>query len=69
MGKLFIMLGLFLLAIGLMLQWAPQLFGWFGRLPGDIDIQTEHTRIFIPITSMVVVSLVLSVLLNLFLRR
>ncbi len=69
MGKLFIMLGLFLLAIGLVLTWAPQLLGWFGRLPGDIDIQTGQTRIFIPITSMVVVSVVLSLLLNIFLRR
>ncbi|SIN69043.1 Protein of unknown function [Sulfurivirga caldicuralii] len=69
MGKLFIMLGLFLLAIGILLQWAPQLLSWFGRLPGDIDIQTEHTRIFIPITSMIVVSIVLSLILNIFLRR
>ena len=41
---------------------------WFGRLPGDIRIQGEHTRVYIPITSMIIVSVVLSLLLTL-LRR
>lgn len=35
---------------------------WFGRLPGDIRIEGEHSRIYVPITSMVVVSFVLSLL-------
>ncbi len=41
---------------------------WFGRLPGDIRIQGEHTRVYIPITSMIIVSVVLSLLLTLFRR-
>lgn len=41
------------------------LFSWFGRLPGDIRIEGENTRIYFPITSMVLVSLVLSVGLSL----
>ncbi len=40
-------------------------FGWFGRLPGDIRIVSDSTRIYIPVTSMLVVSVVLSLLLNL----
>jgi uncharacterized protein HemY len=43
-------------------------FGWFGRLPGDVRIETENTRVFIPITSMLVVSVAVTLLLNL-LRR
>ncbi len=43
-------------------------FGWFGRLPGDIRIENENTRIFIPLTSMVLVSVVGSILLALFRR-
>jgi len=69
MDKLFITLGLLLLTIGLLLHGAPQLLGWFGKLPGDIDIRTEHGRIFIPFTSMIVVSVALSLLLNRFLRK
>ena len=43
-------------------------FAWFGRLPGDIRIETDSTRVFIPITSMLIVSVAASVLLSL-LRR
>lgn len=35
---------------------------WFGRLPGDIRIEGEHTRVYVPIASMILVSLVLSLL-------
>jgi hypothetical protein len=69
LGKLFVALGLMLVTIGLVLQYAPWLLGWFGRLPGDINISRDGTRVFIPITSMIVVSLILTLILNLFFRR
>ena len=69
MGRFFIGLGLLLLALGAVLNWAPWLVSWFGRLPGDIDYESGGTRVFIPLTSMIVVSVVLTVLLNLFMRR
>ncbi|BCX88905.1 hypothetical protein MIN45_P1275 [Methylomarinovum tepidoasis] len=68
-GKFFIYLGIFLLAMGLILTYVPNLLSWFGRLPGDIRIQDENKFIFIPITSMIIVSLILTLLVNLFLRR
>jgi len=68
-GKLFILIGSGLVLIGLILTFAPGLFGWFGRLPGDIRIEDEHRSFFFPITSMIVVSLVLTLILNLFFRR
>jgi hypothetical protein len=36
--------------------------GWFGRLPGDIRIDSGNVRVYFPITSMILVSVVLSVL-------
>ncbi len=68
-GKFFIILGLILLVMGLILTYAPGLLSWFGRLPGDIRIQDEHKFIFIPITSMIIVSLILTLIVNLILRR
>jgi hypothetical protein len=44
------------------------LLGWFGNLPGDIRIEGERTRFYFPITSMILVSVVLSLVLSL-LRR
>jgi hypothetical protein len=55
-----------LLVVGLLL-WSGAL-GWFGRLPGDIRFEREGVRVYFPIVSMVVVSLVLSALLWLFRR-
>ncbi|MXX27886.1 MAG: DUF2905 domain-containing protein [Caldilineaceae bacterium SB0668_bin_21] len=65
MAKWFIILGVILLLMGIALQFAPWLLSWFGKLPGDIRIRTDSTSVFIPITSMILVSLVLTLLLNL----
>ncbi|WP_164504329.1 DUF2905 domain-containing protein [Nitrosomonas sp. HPC101] len=58
--------GIILLVIGAVLHLAPGLFSWFGKLPGDIHIETRHSKVFIPITSMLIVSIILSVIINLF---
>jgi hypothetical protein len=61
-----IIAGVVLLVIGVVLHLAPWLLNWFGKLPGDINIETQHSRVFIPITSMLIISIVLSVIINLF---
>ena len=38
------------------------MLSWFGRLPGDIRIERPHTRIYIPLTSMLLVSVALSLI-------
>lgn len=68
MGKWIIYLGLALVLIGAIVQYAPWAVNWFGKLPGDIRIGTGRTRIFIPLTSMILVSVVLTVIFNLFRR-
>lgn len=67
-------IGPWLVGIGLLvafvggLAWAGWL-SWFGRLPGDIRIVQGNTRVYIPITTMLIVSLVLSLLVALLRRR
>ena len=68
MGRWLILTGAVLVALGLALHFLPGLLNWFGRLPGDIRIETERGRFFFPITSMLIVSLVLTLLINLFRR-
>ncbi len=68
MGKLIIYAGLLLVVIGAVVQYAPWAVSWFGKLPGDIRMQGEKGSVFIPITSMIIVSVVLTVLVN-WLRR
>lgn len=68
MARWIILLGVLVLLVGLVLQFAPWLLGWFGKLPGDIRIETASGRVFVPVTSMLIVSVVLTVLVNLFNR-
>jgi hypothetical protein len=68
-GKILITLGAAILLVGLALNYFPWLINWFGKLPGDIRIQNEHSFVFIPITSMIVISLLLTLLANLFFRK
>jgi hypothetical protein len=68
MGRSLILAGCLLILIGAVLIYAPWLLNWFGRLPGDIRIETERSKILIPITSMVVVSIILTLLVNVFKR-
>lgn len=65
MGKWLIVGGAILIVVGSVLHFAPWLLSWFGRLPGDIRIQTERSKIFIPIVSMLILSIVLTLLINL----
>jgi hypothetical protein len=70
LGKILIWLGLALLAAGLALTYMPGLlFGWFGKLPGDLRLGDGNRSVYIPIASMTVVSLLLTLLINLFFRR
>jgi len=61
-----VMAGVALVLVGLAV-WSGA-FGWFGRLPGDIRIERDSMRIYIPLASMLVLSIVLSLLMYLFNR-
>ena len=58
-GACLILIGLLIYSGGL---------NWFGRLPGDIRYEGEHTRVYVPIVSMLIISVVLSLLLYLIRR-
>jgi hypothetical protein len=69
LGKILLLLGMATALVGAILLWAPGLLGWFGHLPGDIRIERDNGSFYFPITSMLIVSIVLSLLVNLFFRR
>jgi Protein of unknown function (DUF2905) len=54
-------LGALLVVVGL-LAWSG-LLSWFGRLPGDIRIVRDNVHVYVPITSMIIISVVLSFIL------
>ncbi len=66
MQKAFIVIGLLIAAIGVAWPWLSKLP--IGRLPGDIIVDRPGFKFFFPITTMIIVSIVLSLLLWLFRR-
>lgn len=63
--KVLIGLGVVFILLGL-LAWALQgRLNWIGRLPGDIAIERENFRFYFPITTMLLLSLLISLLLRL----
>jgi hypothetical protein len=63
-GRSLIAAGLFLLALGLLIELAPWLR--LGRLPGDISFGSGSFRVYFPIATSLLLSVVLSVLFALF---
>ena len=64
LGRVLIWIGAGLLILGLVLVFAGRIPG-LGRLPGDIIIQRENFTLYLPLGTMIVISIVLSVVLNL----
>jgi H+/Cl- antiporter ClcA len=59
-GKYILFLGLILVVVGGVLWLSGNKLSWLGNLPGDIRIEKENVKIYIPITTMILVSVVLS---------
>ena len=66
MGKWLMIIGVLVLLLGAALQFAPWLVNWFGKLPGDLRIGSGNTRVFILFTSMLLLSIILTIIVNLF---
>lgn len=65
MGKILFLAGIALASLGVVLMLFPGLFSWFGKLPGDIRAEGQGSVIFVPFSSMIVLSILASVLLSL----
>jgi len=60
LGQLIVVLGLVIVVVGIvtMRGW----LGWFGHLPGDVRVERPNARIYVPIVSMLLISILFSVL-------
>lgn len=68
MGKTLIVMGLLLAAVGAFLLLAGKLDLPFGKLPGDITYQKKNLTVFAPFGSMLLISIVITLILNIFSR-
>jgi hypothetical protein len=65
MGRLFIILGLVLVAVGLLINWGVPI----GRLPGDFAIRRGNFSFYVPLTTSILASILLTLLLLFLTRR
>ena len=62
LGRILIILGVILIGIGALLWLAPRV-PWLGRLPGDILIKRDHMTFYVPLTTSILLSLLLSLIM------
>jgi hypothetical protein len=67
-GKYVIIAGIAIVVIGVLIYFFHDKLHWLGRLPGDIRIEKENSSFYFPITTMIIISIVLTLLVNLFRR-
>ena len=66
-GRSFVLLGIVLVAVGFLLSTAPGV-PWLGKLPGDLRFDWSGFRVYLPLTTSILLSVVLSLLLQLLAR-
>lgn len=67
-GKYLIVAGIAIVLVGVLVYFFHDKLSWLGRLPGDIRIVGENSRFYFPITTMILISLGLTIIVNI-LRR
>ncbi|MDB5197737.1 MAG: hypothetical protein JWP88_2108 [Flaviaesturariibacter sp.] len=67
-GKMLLVLGGVIIIIGLIVYFGGNHLRWLGRLPGDIRVERENFRFYFPVVTMLLLSLVVTIVINL-LRR
>jgi hypothetical protein len=68
LGRWLIVLGVVIIAAGVLMLVADRV-PWLGRLPGDFRIERGNWRIYFPLATSLLISVIVTVLLNLFFRR
>ena len=64
-GKWVIIIGVFIILIGVVIYFFHDKLNWIGRLPGDIKIEKENFRFYFPFTTMILFSLIISLIVQL----
>lgn len=68
LGKTLMTVGVILLVVGFLIHFGGKVFN-LGRLPGDIQYESGNIGFYFPIVSSIVISVILTILLNIFFKR
>jgi hypothetical protein len=67
-ARLLIIIGLVITFTGVIILIFGRFFPWFGNLPGDFRFESENFKVFLPLATMILVSLLATILLNIVIR-
>jgi Protein of unknown function (DUF2905) len=67
-GKFVVIVGVVLVTVGVLLWRFPGLFGWVGKLPGDLSVQKGNFSFYFPVATCILVSIILTLVSWLFRR-
>lgn len=67
-GKLVILAGVIVVIAGLLIYFFHNRLNWLGRLPGDIRIERENFKFYFPLATMLLLSLLLTLIINIIRR-
>lgn len=67
-GKYLLIAGVISVAAGIVIYFFHDYFKWIGKLPGDFRIEKENFRFYFPFATMIILSLVITLLINIFKR-
>ena len=65
-GKWLIIAGVLIVIVGVLIYFFHDKLNWLGKLPGDIRVERDNFHFYFPITTMIVISILLTLLINLF---
>ena len=63
-GKYIILAGIFIVSAGLIIYFVGNKLQWLGHLPGDIRIEKENFKFYFPLTTMIILSVLLTLIVN-----
>ena len=63
LSKILIIIGIILVIAGIIIHFAGNRINWIGHLPGDIRIEKENFRFYFPVTTMILLSILLTLIL------
>ena len=65
-GKYILIAGIFIVLVGIVIYFFHDYLKWIGKLPGDIRIERGNFRFYFPLATMIIVSLLITLLINIF---
>jgi hypothetical protein len=64
-ANIIIILGIVLILAGILMRFTP-IFKYFGKLPGDIRLEKDNFCFYFPITSLILISVIINILFRIF---